>query len=263
MLIERRRDEQSTYQTKEIESKETKDGEMNRLEQPDRNNTNNYKPACRHCGQEFPHKGTCLARGKTCNKCGKLNHFATVCRGQKQNSMRLPRTRPHNSTSVPPSELLFNRKVRGTLPVICKNIVVNRHKEARENENKRQEYNKSYINNRRNTKRSNISVGNWVLVRQPKQNKLTPHFNQKPYRVIHRNKTVMKARSEDGHEIERNISQKILKQDGDHLNDYHNNTTDQNATNARTTGRRNEDPVRRSTRPEEYHKDMDKLYRQI
>ena len=53
------------------------------------------------------------------------------------------RTTPYSSTGVPPSELLFNRKVRGTLPVICKNIVVNRHKEARENEDKRQEYNKS------------------------------------------------------------------------------------------------------------------------
>ena len=34
-----------------------------------------------------------------------------------------------------------------------------------------------------------------LLVRQPKQNKLTPHFNQKPYLVVHKNKTVIKARS--------------------------------------------------------------------
>ena len=32
MLIKGRRDEQSTFQTKEIESKETKDGETNKLE---------------------------------------------------------------------------------------------------------------------------------------------------------------------------------------------------------------------------------------
>jgi hypothetical protein len=79
------------------------------------------------------------------------------------------------------------------------NNIVNRHKEAREKESKRQEYNKSYANNRRNAKKSNITVGDYVLVRQPKQNKLTPHFSQKPYLVISRNKTVIKARSKDGH----------------------------------------------------------------
>ena len=82
MLIEGRRDEQSTFQTKEIESKETKDGEKNRLAQQHGNNISNYKSTCKNCGREFPHKGACPARGKTCNNCGKPNHFATVCRAQ-------------------------------------------------------------------------------------------------------------------------------------------------------------------------------------
>ena len=43
MLIEGRRDEQSTFQTKEIESKETKDGETNKLGQHYRNNNSNSK----------------------------------------------------------------------------------------------------------------------------------------------------------------------------------------------------------------------------
>ena len=90
MLIEGRRDEQSAFQTKDIESKETKDGETNRLEQTHRNNNNNSKSKCRNCGREFPHIGTCPARGKTCSNCGKSNHFATVCRA-KQNPVRLPR----------------------------------------------------------------------------------------------------------------------------------------------------------------------------
>ena len=90
MLIEGRRDEQSTFQTKEIESKETKDGETNRLAQQHGNNISNYKSTCKNCGREFPHKGACPARGKTCNNCGKPNHFATVCRA-KQNPIRIPR----------------------------------------------------------------------------------------------------------------------------------------------------------------------------
>ena len=71
MLIKGRRDEQSTFQTKEIESKETKDGETNRLAQQHGNNISNYKSTCKNCGREFPHKGACPARGKTCNNCGK------------------------------------------------------------------------------------------------------------------------------------------------------------------------------------------------
>ena len=116
------------------------------------------------------------------------------------------RTTPHSCTGVPPSELLFNRTVRGTLPILCKKIIVNRHNEAREKERKRQEYNKSYINNRRGTKKSDIMVGDYVLVRQPRQNKLTPFFNQKPYLVVHRSKTVVKVRTKDGDEIKRNVS---------------------------------------------------------
>lgn len=35
---------------------------------------------CRYCGQGYPHMGTCPAKGVTCNNCGKLHHFASVCR---------------------------------------------------------------------------------------------------------------------------------------------------------------------------------------
>ena len=36
---------------------------------------------CRQCGLTWPHKkGPCPAKGKTCRKCGKPNHFAKMCR---------------------------------------------------------------------------------------------------------------------------------------------------------------------------------------
>ncbi|CAB4030550.1 PREDICTED: uncharacterized protein K02A2.6-like [Paramuricea clavata] len=90
--------------------------------------------------------------------------------------------------------------------LIGRKNIVNRHKEARENENKRQKYNERYANERRNAKESGIKEGDYVLVKQPKANKLTPNFNQTPYVVIYRNKTVVRARNKDGHEIERNVS---------------------------------------------------------
>ena len=44
------------------------------------------------------------------------------------------RTAPHSTTGVPPSELLFNRTVKGKLPILHKRNVVNKHKQAREND---------------------------------------------------------------------------------------------------------------------------------
>ena len=82
MLLEGRRDEQSTYQAKQIESKEPTDGETNKVEHKASSSS-----ICRNCGRNYPHTGVCPAKGKTCNSCGKSNHFAVVCRG-KQNQTR-------------------------------------------------------------------------------------------------------------------------------------------------------------------------------
>ena len=111
----------------------------------------------------------------------------------------------HNRGS--PAELLFNRTVQGKLPVLQKKNDTNRHREARKNEEKRQKYNKEYANNdRRNAKKSGIKVGDHVLVKQKKKNQLTANFNQTPYVVVYRNKTVVRAKNKHGHVVERNVS---------------------------------------------------------
>ena len=58
-----------------------------------------------------------------------------------------------------------------------------------------------YANDRRNAKKSGIKVGDYVLVKQEKKNKLTANFNQTPYVVVYRNKTVVKAKNKHGHLI--------------------------------------------------------------
>ena len=80
----------------------------------------------------------------------------------------------HATTKVPPAELLFNRVVNGKLPTLEKKNVVDRHKEAKENEQSRKIYNKSYADKRKFAKRSDVTIGDCVLVKQEKQNKLTP-----------------------------------------------------------------------------------------
>ena len=46
--------------------------------------TNITKRKCYHCGRDQGHKlKECPAYGQTCNKCGKQNHFASVCLSSK------------------------------------------------------------------------------------------------------------------------------------------------------------------------------------
>ena len=41
---------------------------------------NSRSTTCRYCGGNFPHQKSCPAKGKSCNNCGKINHFSKVCR---------------------------------------------------------------------------------------------------------------------------------------------------------------------------------------
>ncbi len=80
MLLEGRRDEQSTYQAKQIESKEPSDGETNKIEQKPSISTS---VTCRNC-VHIHTQGYVQRKGKqSCNHCGKPNHFAAVCRGRQ------------------------------------------------------------------------------------------------------------------------------------------------------------------------------------
>eukprot|EP00794_Sanderia_malayensis_P017916 gene17916-19693_t len=43
---------------------------------------------CGNCGYFLPHKGQCPAKGQNCNSCGKMNHFARVCRSTRSSQSR-------------------------------------------------------------------------------------------------------------------------------------------------------------------------------
>jgi hypothetical protein len=66
--------------------------------------------------------------------------------------------------------------VKGQLPVLHQKCNVNRHKEARDNERKRQEYNEKYDRRVHRSRKDEIKVGDHVFVRQNRQNQpLTQH----------------------------------------------------------------------------------------
>eukprot|EP00112_Aurelia_sp_Birch-Aquarium-sp1_P025235 Seg83.4 transcript_id=Seg83.4/GoldUCD/mRNA.D3Y31 product="putative protein K02A2.6" protein_id=Seg83.4/GoldUCD/D3Y31 len=107
------------------------------------------------------------------------------------------RTTPHSTTGVPPSQLLFNRKIRGKLPMLNKGSkTTNRHREAKVQNERHKEQSREYGNRRRNAKNSNIEVGDTVSVKQRKANKLTPKFKVNPYIVKAKKESRITAQNE-------------------------------------------------------------------
>ncbi len=100
ILVDGRRDEQSAFQAREIESKDTKRDEINEVKRTQQ---------CHFCGGSYPReKGPCPAKGKDCRKCGKQNHFAKVCRGKQQQQKQQRRERrpkKRNETPKPVNPL--------------------------------------------------------------------------------------------------------------------------------------------------------------
>ncbi len=122
---------------------------------------------------------------------------------------------------------------------------------------------------------SDIKVGDCVLVKQQKRNKLTSYFNEIPYTVTRRHHSRITAQNKNGHTITRNIShfkpiQIDNTNDTDDDNEYpvvdtnknnknnnnNNNNTNNNSTNNNHNNNAHEPIARRSSRntrrPERY-----------
>ena len=87
MLIEGRRDEQSKYQAKDIESKDAH-VVMNKVE-------TRKASKCRAYGSSYPHPNECPAKGKQCRSCGKSNHFANACQSSQKKGNPKKGNRPN------------------------------------------------------------------------------------------------------------------------------------------------------------------------
>ncbi|PIK50919.1 hypothetical protein BSL78_12219 [Apostichopus japonicus] len=99
-----------------------------------------------------------------------LNHFLMAYRST-----------PHSTTGVSPAELMFNRKIRTKLPELSgvrENVLVS----DRDAEMKQKS--KDYSDFKRNARDNEIGLGDKVLVRQEKQNKLSPPYNPEPFEVV-------------------------------------------------------------------------------
>ena len=100
---------------------------------------------------------------------------------------------------------MFNRNIQGKLPTITPTLIVNRHSEAQANQGQQRDKAKQYADNRRHARPSNIKVGDQVLVKQQKHNKLSTNFSPQPYTVTAIKGSKVVAENKD-HRITRNSS---------------------------------------------------------
>ena len=72
----------STFDTKTVKIKTEQIDSIQRRPTRLRNSALNKRPTpnCSNCGQSHPPNDACPAQGKNCSRCGRVNHFAKVCR---------------------------------------------------------------------------------------------------------------------------------------------------------------------------------------
>ena len=141
---------------------------------------------------------------KKCMQTASIEHKNP--RKQLQTFLMNYRATPHCTTKVPPATAFFGRIIRTKL--LMESTAVNMDEINRQIDNADHDAKvkrKIYADNRRVAKDPIFKIGDQVLVRQPKVNKLTPRFNPKPYRITAIKGTMITARRPN-HMITRNCS---------------------------------------------------------
>ena len=104
------------------------------------------------------------------------------------------RATPHSTTGISPAEALFGRKIRTRLPE-PEVAVPNVDAEIRHNDTERKRKIKAHADIKRHTRISELKVGDSVLVRQPRENKLTTTFSPEPLEITQRKGTMITAKN--------------------------------------------------------------------
>ena len=105
-----------------------------------------------------------------------IDHFLTAYRST-----------PQSTTGATPFQLMFGLSMRTKLLQICRDPEF-LHEEIRDRDWQSKIRGKEYADSRRQAKESKIEVGDSVLVRNEKTNKLSPNFQPVPQVVTKRNK---------------------------------------------------------------------------
>ena len=94
------------------------------------------------------------------------------------------RTTPHSVTGVCPAESLFGRRIRTKLPELCERAV--NDEELRDRDWEKKTKAKIYADTSRGAQPCDLQVGDQVLLKQKKSNKLSTNFQPEPYEIVER-----------------------------------------------------------------------------
>lgn len=142
---------------------------------------------------------------RTLGKATRVSESQSIPWKQTLNTfLREYRSTPHSTTEASPAELMFSRKIYTKIPTLSSvnkdtDHVIrkrDRHAKTRMKEN---------ADARHHARPSFLAIGDKVLYRQPRHNKLTPSYNCNPHTVTHINGSMVTA-SNEGHSITRNSS---------------------------------------------------------
>lgn len=118
--------------------------------------------------------------------------------------LRNYRATPHSTTGVPPAELLFGRKMTIKLPELVPTSPS--RSQFADIDLKKKEKMKVYADTATNGRPHTLQVGDTVLARQRRQNKLSSPYNKHPYTIVQIKGSMITARNATSY-ITRNSSQ--------------------------------------------------------
>lgn len=114
------------------------------------------------------------------------------------------RATPHSTTGKSPAELIFGRQIRTKLPEISQPVPSD--DEVRTKDRLAKEKMKTYADKRNHHKPSIIRVGDMVLFKQKRKNKLSSRYNPQPVPVIQKKGSMVTIQKPDGSTFTRNTS---------------------------------------------------------
>ena len=120
--------------------------------------------------------------------------------------LRNYRTTKHTTTGCVPSEVMFKRQVNTKIPSFNNRKKSDHDHMIRIKDSREKRKMKDNFENKRSIKLSDIYVGDSVLVKQDKKDKLTTPFSPKPFTVERKKGTMITAKNKDSEQITRNAS---------------------------------------------------------
>ena len=143
--------------------------------------------------------------------------------------LRQYRATPHSTTGISPYEALNQRKLKTTLPEVTPPVrqqtIVETQNNLAQRDAEQKKKIKAYADQKLGVRESNIKLGDTVLVKQPKANKLSTPFNPVPLVVEEKQGSMITA--SDGHKtVTRNSS--MFKVVPSHIEHTGNHTQEMN-----------------------------------